>query len=223
MGGIISQQSDTPPSKLEMKKQNSFIASLSKLKMKRQDSFDDEIDVDKLFSALLKLSFTFDVKESMTTNLVAEITNPQYASVDEQFVAVEKWVNTYADTKLQISEIMNLIKYVELFVPSQDNNAFSCDITESSSGNNESKDGSTNSCNNVQQPSCRLMCPYRSEIATWTAEIRRQELNKVEKKPARPCEHVVPTTRLLSMGDDDDDFTSLRFNAARSSSYRIVD
>ena len=67
------------------------------------------------------------------------------------------------------------------------------------------------------------MCPYRSEIATWTAEIRRQELNKVEKKPARPCEHEVPTTRLLSMGDDDDDFTSLRFNAARSSSYRIVD
>jgi hypothetical protein len=150
----------------------------------RRDSFGDdddddddyenqEIDANVLFSALLKLSFIFELKESLTKRLIATIIVPEYRDFTEQYMAVEKWVNNYADTNMECEEICHLISYVELYK----DNIFEEHLQKLNPGT-----ASVTPCLSALSVvddidrCCRLICPYRCELVSWTAEIRHQEL-----------------------------------------------
>ena len=142
-----------------------------------------EIDVNVLFSALLKLSFIFELKESLTKRLIATIIVPEYRDFTEQYMAVEKWVNNYADTKMECEEISHLISYVELYK----DNIFEEHLQKLKSGT-----ASVTPCLSALSVvddidrCCRLICPYRCELVSWTAEIRHQELLSILRRPYFP-------------------------------------
>jgi hypothetical protein len=138
--------------------------------IEKQESIVEEIDVLILFSALHKLSYLFDIKYSMTTSLIAEIYNPMHVKFEDQFLAVINWVERHSDASMTVAEVCCLIKYVELYKPPAEDS-----VTTTVA---------------LMSTQCRLLCPYLSEKASWTAEIRHQELHK-----SSPL-HTDTTTRL---------------------------
>jgi hypothetical protein len=161
----------------------------------------DEIDVNVLFGALLKLSFTFDVKDSMMISMIDEIRSDKHTTFDDQFVGVEKWIQRHASpgTVLNVTEIYFLIRYVALYDPIHEE---------------ESEPTGGGSAVNNQ---CRLMCPYRHELATWTAEIRGKEMNRIVSTR-------IPTTRISMESQDalpsSESLESIKSSSSKSSSSR---
>ena len=76
---------------------------------------DDQININVLYSALQKLSFAFEVKESLTTSLTEEILHPVHKTFDDKLFGVEEWLRKFTDVDLTHEEIYHLIKYVEVF------------------------------------------------------------------------------------------------------------
>lgn len=116
-----------------------------------------KVDADLVFSALLKLSFIFEVEESLMLEMVTKICDPNYINIEERYKRVKKWTNNIADEDLQCEEVLELIKYVQLYEKSS---AISSNTIEKWTDINMR---------------CRLMCPFRCEMAPWTAEIRHEE------------------------------------------------
>lgn len=132
------------------------------------------VNVDVLVTALSKLSFIFEVKESLTKDLIAEIIHPRHNDNTEQYEAVKKWVNYHADTALEHDEICQLISYVKLYqIEGADKT-----IVSPYSSSTVFRPPSMPSVIVLDyiDKHCRLICPYCSEIPSWTAEIRHQEL-----------------------------------------------
>jgi hypothetical protein len=141
---------------------------------------DEEIHIDVLFPALLKFSFIFDVDYSIATRLIAVIVSSDHTCYEDQSSAVKRWAQKYADleSKLTSSEIYHLIKYVELY--NNDNEASGVDVK----GSIEER--------------CRLMCPFRCEVAAWTAEIRGLQMHKSVRKIMQNDDISMPRTVCMS-------------------------
>mgnify|MGYP003387304609 len=138
-------------------------------------SYGDQIDVATLFSALVKLSFVFEIKDSLALSLTAEINNPKHANFDAQFVAVEAWMVKHgrhghrgSAADLTAKEIDYLIQYVELYEPLPEEKEA---VSVHSNNNADMSDWVT--------PVCPLTCPRVSELAALTGEIRSQEAKRL--------------------------------------------
>lgn len=174
----------------------------------------DEIDVNVLFAALLKLSFTFDVKDSMMTSLIDEIRNDRHTCFDDQFVGVEKWIKRHAapETSLTANEMFYLIRYVDLYEPCIEEEGT---MSPSRKFKSSSKRDASYEIAASSQRDVRLMCPYRSDVAAWTAEIRGQEMSKTVQRQYSGTATPSNTTRIFterrlsgwSMDDLDDSFS----------------
>jgi hypothetical protein len=172
---------------------------------RNSDSDGREIDINLLFTALLKLSFIFDLKESLTKRLIAIIIDPKYSDFTDQYVAVEKWVNNYADTNLECEEICHLISYVKLY----DNEG--SDAASPVRGTSRSSISPSVSVVNRIDECCRLVCPFRCELASWTAEVRHQELVRTSRMSSANV-LLDSTTRVENALDDE--VTMTRIDAA---------
>lgn len=135
------------------------------------DDMDDQIDLQALFNALLKLSCVFEIKESLTKSLIDVVTDYKYTNFDAQFFGVEEWIKKFGDEDLTPQEIYALIKYVELYEPisAQVKQMHDVPFSEVNPMDEYSIE---------EENKCPLICPYRSDIAEWTATIRSQELKK---------------------------------------------
>eukprot|EP00603_Paraphysomonas_imperforata_P009429 CAMPEP_0114418506 /NCGR_PEP_ID=MMETSP0103-20121206/3533_1 /TAXON_ID=37642 ORGANISM="Paraphysomonas imperforata, Strain PA2" /NCGR_SAMPLE_ID=MMETSP0103 /ASSEMBLY_ACC=CAM_ASM_000201 /LENGTH=137 /DNA_ID=CAMNT_0001586869 /DNA_START=98 /DNA_END=511 /DNA_ORIENTATION=- len=96
------------------------------------------------------------MKDSLMTSFVSEVRSPAHISFDDQFVGVERWIkrNSAPGTQLSAIEIFNVIRYVVLY---------------------EEEDETTS------HRKVPLKCPYCSDKAAWTAEIRGQEMSRIVK------------------------------------------
>ena len=145
-----------------------------------------------LYSALFKLSFTFEINHSMATSLISEICNPIHTTFDQTFVAMKEWIKKYAqDVKLNVDEISCVIMYVKLYQYEP-----RIDEEEDVSEMNEA-DGI-------------LTCPYISNLPIWTSHIRRRQQsqsknNGKSKRHGHPESTPSSTTRLTHMSS----FTSM--------------
>lgn len=138
-------------------------------------SYGDHINVEIVYGALFKLSCLFEIDESLTRSLSDEILDLKHVDFNEQFVAVEAWIQKHcADSKSRLTsqEIDYLIQYVELYRPtekSQANTTEKCSLyalyTESEMTDSE--------------PRSPLICPYRHEIPSLTGDIRSREAKKL--------------------------------------------
>lgn len=137
---------------------------------------DSKINVEVLFSALYKLMCVFEIKESLTMSLSNKILDPTHANFDCQFHGVEEWVKKHGDCELTPQEIYHLIKYVELYKPAPSNDKKFCDA-ENHPNTLESWDSLSDM--NVVLP---LICPFRKDVAEWTASIRKEETYKATFK-----------------------------------------
>lgn len=178
------------------------------------DSFEEnEIDVSKLFSALHKLSFIFELKDSMTTSLISEICSPHHDTFNKQFLAVEAWTKRNSDYAISACEICSLIKYVELYEHTPLTQTGSTDELSSSTHSSSPPAGDV-------AAQCGLVVPFRSDIAAWTAEIRGREVIKASPlyadtsyRTVRTCASTVRTinstttrsTWSIDYHDHDDD------------------
>jgi hypothetical protein len=155
---------------------------------KEESIREESINAELLFSALLKLACTFEIKDNLTISLISEISDPKHIKFNEQFVAVEKWIQKNSDAQMSASEIHCLIKYVKLYEPSPEDthasNPLGWHIIDDSSSIRTMADDVSKRC--------RLMCPYRSEVESWTAEIRREEAKK-------SSERVEMTDRIITL------------------------
>ena len=138
------------------------------------DEADGQIDVDTLFSALHKLSCVFEIKESLMTDLIEEVTDLRHTNFDSQFFGLEEWIKKYADTDLSPPEMFALIQYVELYQPLP---LTDVDQTSHSEDTPIERSLSAMSLSSETDKVCPLLCPYRSEVGSWTATIRRKELD----------------------------------------------
>ena len=126
---------------------------------------EDDVHEDFLYSALFKLSHIFELNESLKEEITAVVCHIAYTCLSEQCQAVSGWIEEHAYTKLNYGEILNLIKYVELYEPPLlSEEEF---YNEASQEKVESRDYS------------HLDCPFRCDIADWSAEIKRQRLSKI--------------------------------------------
>jgi hypothetical protein len=75
----------------------------------------EETDVERLLSDILKRSLVFEEKKSMTRSLIAEINSPLHVSYDDQFYAVNNWVKRYSDARISAYDIYCLIKHATLY------------------------------------------------------------------------------------------------------------
>ena len=167
MGGACSIQQDNPYKPQGSSEPHHSVCS---------DDDIEEIDADILFPTLLKLSFTFDLDYSIARKLIAEIVSSDHTSFDEKCSAVGRWEHKYADlnSKLSYTEISHLIKYVELY--NNDNESWGVNVKSHSE------------MVKTIEERCRLMCPFVSEIAAWTAEIRGCEMHKSVRKILQEAE-----------------------------------
>ena len=193
---------------------------------------ENQIDISILYSCLQKLSFAFEIKESLTRNLADEILDPAHKTFDDKFYGVEKWLQKYTDTELTPEEMYQVIKYVELFddeKPEDD-----CTTTMfppiSSSIDSVSQRVLSEELNATQQhrrqtqsseSPCdsavispmesnegknfpQLFCPFRSKIGAWILSIRQQE----QKRDVFKIED--DNTQHLSNVDDDERLETMR-------------
>ena len=137
-----------------------------------------EMDENYVFSALFKLSFHFEIDESAPrklTNLIVtsrEGKHNYYTNHrDDRACVVRSWAKEYAKARLSFNEVHNLIKYVELYSPSQQQES-EMPVSEVKD-DDEYHDG-----DNDGQDYNHLVCPYRCEMAAWSAEINRQRLSR---------------------------------------------
>ena len=116
------------------------------------DDDDDEIDINDLYSALLKLSGIFEMDESLPRSLVKTIEDPAHETFDSQLFAVAKWIWRHDDdTNINALEMAALITYVDLF--------------SSTKGECCEDEGE-----------CCLVCPKRCEVlSTFTGKVRSLE------------------------------------------------
>lgn len=150
---------------------------------KDKEDVDEQIDVIALFSALFKLSPVFDVNECLTQSLCNGIMSSKHTCFDDQFVAVEKWVQKYGGDALTMQEIYHLIKYVELYKLNRGRVGKTFSNISAFSDATVEDDGfvpsSAMESEKVEPESlASLMCPFRSDFASWTAEIRAAEADK---------------------------------------------
>jgi hypothetical protein len=116
------------------------------------------VDVDLLFSALLKMSYIFELKESLMMELISRII--LYSEVKKQYDTVDLWIfQTFPDVTLTTEEVEEVIKYVKLYEIQSNKATISQD--------QKVKDIAAR---------CQMMCPMRCEKETWTRNIREQEM-----------------------------------------------
>ena len=117
----------------------------------------EHVDVDLLFSALLKMSYIFELKESLMMELISRII--LYSEVKKQYDTVDLWIfQTFPDVTLTTGEVEEVIKYVKLYEIQSNKATISQD--------QKVKDIAAR---------CQMMCPMRCEKETWTRNIREQE------------------------------------------------
>ena len=116
------------------------------------------VDVDLLFSALLKMSYIFELNESLMTELISQII--LYSEVKKQYDTVDLWIfQTFPDVTLTTGEVEEVIKYVKLYEIQSNKATISQD--------QKVKDIAAR---------CQMMCPMRCEKETWVKNIREQEM-----------------------------------------------
>jgi hypothetical protein len=116
------------------------------------------VDVDLLFSALLKMSYIFELKESLMMELISRII--LYSEVKKQYDTVDLWIfQTFPDVTLTTEEVEEVIKYVKLYEIQSNKATISQD--------QKVKDIAAR---------CQMMCPMRCEKETWVKNIREQEM-----------------------------------------------
>lgn len=184
----------------------------AELQVEKED-VDEMIDVDTLYTALFKLTPVFEIKEALVLELTNEVTDPKHFSFDEQFLAVKDWVEKYCDTYLTPPEIFHLIKYIELYhkrpvtvcpplpppptghEPYRDSPGVKSDSQSTSSAINDEPSKEAEETGSVS-----LMCPFRSDFASWSAEIRSVEL---EKSISERCSGSKGESMRLGLQGDD--------------------
>lgn len=184
MGGFVTRQGTATTSSTIISTPQKYSIGMS------SSSNGSQIEVDVLFSALLKLSCVFEVEESLITSLTDEIIAPEHTTFNDQFVAVQEWIKNHcagAIVELTAEEIDFLIQYVELYFDENFENPDTLLTGTKSPGGRR----------------CPLMCPYRSDLPALTAEIRRQEA-----KRASLCWHF-----------PEDNTVNLRFSESHNFSY----
>ena len=136
------------------------------------DEEEDDVHEGFLYSALFKLSHIFELNESLKEELTAVTCRVPYSSESKQCQAVQDWIEEHAYTKLNSGEILNLIKYMELYEPPLLSDDEFCgkgaDCVEVSLGGKEKP-----------RDYSHLDCPFRCDIAVLSAEIQRQHLSKI--------------------------------------------
>lgn len=123
---------------------------------------EDEIDVELVLTALFKLSFTFEMKATTPTKLISVIIS-EHEDQNAQAQAVDKWLKKNTAAKMHPTEVVALIKYVELYEPSADDTQSLCQAPPAET---------------LARNLRNLTCPYGCEVASWTAAIRNQELSQ---------------------------------------------
>jgi hypothetical protein len=152
------------------------------------DIYDDSIDVDVLYHALYQLLPTFEIKESLMNSLINEIFDSKHVCFNDQFIGVREWVDKHAaGVHLSPDEVYNVIKYVELYqhLPDTETTGAEVDDQAAARGSDGSNAIEIDTESSEEAVACgtswsvaSLMCPYRSDVAVWTADIRRVELRK---------------------------------------------
>mmetsp|Transcript_16060 Transcript_16060/g.26940 ORF Transcript_16060/g.26940 Transcript_16060/m.26940 type:complete len:217 (+) Transcript_16060:90-740(+) len=187
----------------------------AELRVEKED-VDETIDVDTLYSALYKLTPVFEINETLVLGLTSEVIDAKHCSFDEKFLAVEDWVERYCDTYLTPPEIFHLIKYIELYhypravsvssppppppLPTDPERTLDSPGTE---GNLHSFMNAINdepSDEAAETGSLSLMCPFMSDFASWSAEIRSVELEKSISE--RSSVGIDDSLRLSLQGDN---------------------
>ena len=167
-------------------------------------SASSEIDVNTVFSALLKLACIFDLKDSLTTSLTNEIVDPKHANIDAQFVAVEEWINKHGagmNVKLTADEMDYLIQYVELYRPIP----VEAEAEDHALSIPRSMSYAESEVTETSRRSRPLVCPFRCELAGLTGDIRTQEAKRIHPSWHSPVENTV----------------SMRFSSRSSCSSRL--
>ena len=79
----------------------------------------EEIDVDALVLALMKLSCIFVDKKHLNRSFIDTVLSPKHKDFDAQFIAVALWIAEHHKVaRATPYELFSLIKYVELYRPS---------------------------------------------------------------------------------------------------------
>ena len=177
-------------------------------------SASSEIDVNTVFSALLKLACIFDLKDSLTTSLTNEIVDPKHANIDAQFVAVEEWINKHGagmNVKLTADEMDYLIQYVELYRPIP----VEAEAEDHALSIPRSMSYAESEVTETSRRSRPLVCPFRCELAGLTGDIRTQEAKRIHPSWHSPVENTVSmrfssqasgsSSRLYSLRDSNDE------------------
>jgi hypothetical protein len=162
------------------------------------DDVDDQIDVDVLFGALFKLAPVFEIKEDLVNQLVNVVMDESYTCFDDQFHEVEAWIDKHGDAYLSPQEIYYLIKYVELYEtppPEAEGGGFVVDVEEGSRSGAMIDEPSVAAAS--EGGTVSLMCPFRSDFASWSAEIRSVELERTLSNEDQTL------FRMGSLGDKD--------------------
>ena len=124
------------------------------------DDDEDEIDVEFVYTALFKMSFFFEIDESLKEKLVTVICHTPHYSERERLFAVQKWIKAKLSTSLKYQETINLIKYMELYEPKS--------LPGDMRGDTEDN----------KRDFRHLDCPFQCNVVVMTAEIQRQRLSK---------------------------------------------
>ena len=145
---------------------------------------EDEMDENYVYSALFKLTFHFEIDELAPKKLTNVVVKSRGDNHDNRCNAVRSWAKCYTGTRLSLNEANNLIKYVELYTlapqhangqpqgfvgtdPNPIDTAKGAEVRQDECGGNDDN-----------QDFSHLTCPYRCEMAAWSAEINRQKLSK---------------------------------------------
>ena len=132
---------------------------------------EDEIDAECVYSALFKMSFYLEIDESLKEKLTITICNTPYSSERARLLEVRAWIKSELRANLNYQEIVNLIKYVELYEPVPDDDDIDRkNISATGAGSGVSKDN--------DRDYTHLDCPFRCNVVVLTAEIQRQSLSK---------------------------------------------
>ena len=134
-----------------------------------EDDDDEDINEDHLYSALFKLSFLFEINESLKRKLTEIICHIPHPCRESQVECVRNWIEDYVCKSLDDDEILNLIKYVELYEPLP----HSTDDHDQDFIRNEERRHM-----DCDRDFGHLDCPFKCNIAVLAAEIQRQRLCK---------------------------------------------
>ena len=156
-----------------------------------------KVKVKVLFAGLQKLLCVFEINESLTKSLVDEILDPGHASYSAKYCGVESWVKKHsADVKLSVDEIVQVIKYVEVYqCSSKDKERLDpaqCSVPIEQQRSDESEVVDT-----VYPP---LVCPFRSEVDAWKTDIRETE----SKYKASKMDETMLLTRNIDVQSEEE-------------------